>query len=264
MSSNGESIVAEATELDTNEVEAVASEGGDELSTPTLPSDEVEFQVPEKFEGKSLEDVIKSYQELEKMNQKGGDEEVSQEEAPVKEEAQGEEQFQKYANSLEANGELSEAEYTELAELGFDKAAVDAEIGNRAERKEFEAYKADKNLSTFLEPLGGGTEKFKEVVEWANGNKSKEELAEFNHALKGAPQMAQKALIRELYAEYESGEQTQRDVLHTNAPQTSPSKGYNTQEEFFKDVGSTEYKTNPAYRAAVEKKMSQSRDDLFS
>jgi hypothetical protein len=222
-----------------------------------LPSDTPEFEMPEKFAGKSAEEVARAYVELEKMK-KGGDP-VSKEEEETSPKTE-ETQYQKYAESLDKNGSLSEAEYAELAEAGYDKATVDAEIKRRAELKEFEAYKAEKTLNEVLEPLGGGVEKFKEVTEWAAKSKTPEEIKTFNEALASVPKIAQQAMLKGLYEEYASSNK-EATILHTNSPQTRPASKYTTQEEFFKDVGSEEYKNNPAYRAAVEKKMSLS--DIF-
>lgn len=266
MADLGEVAVEQSEVLSTEEVANIVE--GVEPEEAILPSDKQEFEVPDKFKDKSLEDVIKSYQELEKM--KGGDE-ISQEEKVVEESAIEEsppepteveaEQYQKYADSLDKNGELSADEYAELAKAGYDKPTVDAEIKNRAERAEFETYKADKTLNDVLEPLGGGKDKFKAVSDWAATEKSEGDLKAFNQELANAGPLAKQALLKGLYSEYEAAGNQMDTVLHTSTPQTQANKGYKTQEEFFKDVGSEEYQNNPAYRAAVEKKMSLS--DLF-
>ena len=269
MATEGESIVAEQSEVLSEAEVNTITEGAPSEPTPVLPSDVEKFEVPEKFAGKSIEDVIKSYQELEKL--KGG-EPVSEEEpnsAPEPEEGGdskeiAEDVYDKYAQSYDKNGTLSDAEYAELAEAGYDKAVVDAEIAERVDLKGYQDYKQEKALTDVLEPLGGGTDKFKAVADWASKSKTPEEVGAFNEALAGAPKLAQQALLRQLYGEYDSAGEVQDTILHTNTPQGQASKGYKTQEEFFKDVGSEEYKTNPAYRQAVEQKMSQSRDDLFN
>ena len=274
MATEGESIVAEQSEvLSETEVNTIVEGTPSEPSAPVLPSDEAKFEVPEKFAGKSIEDVIKSYQELEKL--KGGEAAVSEEEPnSASEPEEGgdskeptvveKEQYDKYAANYDKNGGLSDAEYAELAKSGYDKATVDKEIAARSDRAEFDQYKQEKTLNDVLEPLGGGADKFKEVSDWANQSKPEADIIAFNEALAAAPKMAQQAMLKGLYAEYEAAGDKQDTILHTNTPQGQSSKGYKTQEEFFKDVGSEEYKTNPAYRQAVEQKMSQSRDDLFA
>jgi hypothetical protein len=252
----GEEVVVEST---------AQEEGVQEEEVVTLPSDEPEFEVPEKFKGKSVEDIIKSYQELEKM--KGGDT-ISQEEKvedkPTEETSPEEAQYQKYAESLDKNGQLSDAEYAELAEAGYDKATVDAEIQRRNDLKEFEAYRAEKALNEVLEPLGGGTEKFKEVSDWANRTKSEEEMKEFNNTLAAIPKVAQQAMLKQLYAEYDSASDQTTDVLHTNTPQTVPSKGYSSEADFFRDISSPEYKTHKSFAKAVEAKLAKTNTEGWS
>jgi len=251
--------MSEEVQIEEVTVETSQEETQPEIQEVKLPSDEVEIVVPDKFKDKSKEDIIKAYVELERMK-KGGDSEISQEgEEPSKEpeEKSAEEiAYEKYEKSLEENGALSEAEYEELAKAGYDKATVDAEIQRRQEQKEFENWKREKALSDVLEPLGGGTEKFKEVAEWAAKSKTPEEVQAFNEALAAAPKLAQQALLKELYAEYDSAG-TSDTVLHTNTPQMSPSRGYASEADFFKDISAPEYTSQKSFAKAVEKKLAQ-------
>jgi len=233
--------------LTEGEVAQVVNDTPNEEPEVVLQSDQVKFEVPEKFKDKSIEDVIKSYQELEKF--KGGGQESESGEVPeesvkdeeVKEPTKVEEaQYQKYADSLDKNGTLSDAEYAELAEAGYDKATVDAEIEDRGDRQEFETYKKDKVLNSILEPLGGGQDKFKAVSDWANTTKSVDEVQAFNQELAASGPMAKQALLKGLYSEYESAGAEADSVLHSNSAPKLGNKGYSTQEEFFKDIGSPE------------------------
>jgi len=219
----------------------------------TLPSDAEEFVIPEKFAGKSVEDVIKSYQELEKFKGGGQESKGEEQDEGQKEESPEQTAYNKYVKSFEDNGTLSEAEYAELAELGYNKEAVNKEIQRVSDAKEFEAYKAQKTIEAVLEPLGGGQEKFQTVAEWANQTKDAEEVKAFNEALAAAPKLAQQALLRGLYAEYDASGVT--DVLHTNSPQGAPTRGYASEADFFKDIGAPEYSTHRTFAAAVQAKL---------
>ena len=249
-----------AEEVQGEEVAAVETEAPTEVvqEEVTLASDEVKFDMPTKFEGKSAEEIAKSYMELEKL--KGGDtsQEEKAEEPAEESPKQDEEQYQKYADALDKNGKLSDAEYAELAVAGYDKEAVDTEIQRRADLQDFNSFKENRTLNDMLEPLGGGADKFKEVSDWANSTKTEAEMKEFNSILSSVPKVAQQAMLKGLYEDYASSVTASDSMLHTNSTQTQPNKGYNTQEEFFKDVGSPEYQNNPAYREAVERKMSKS------
>ncbi len=260
------SEVEQSESLSTAEVTDIVDGAAPEEAV--LPSDQVDFEVPEKFKGKSVEDVIKSYQELEKFKGKdkeGGDE-VSQEEkgsdepeeTPKETTKLEQDTYNKYLSDYQEKGELSAEQYSELAKAGYNKEAVEAEINRVNDYKGFQDYKQSRELDSVLEPLGGGQDKFKEVAAWASESKSADEVESFNKALADSGKLAQQALLKGLYEEYSEAGNAEGTILHTNTPQTTPSKGYSTQEEFFKDVGSEEYQNNPAYRKAVENKMAKS------
>ena len=118
-------------------------------------------------------------------------------------------------------------------------------------------------MNSVLEPLGGGTDKFKEVSDWARQNKTQEELTEFNKALASSSKLAQQALLRVLYGEYEKSGTT-NEPLHTNAPQSRTSKGYSTESEFFADLNNPAYKTDPSYNKKVQEKLEMSNRDNWS
>jgi len=228
-----------------------------------LPSDKEVFNMPDKFKGKSAEDIAKSYLELEKIRVQPK-QEAPKEDTPADVPTTVEqEQYEKYATSLDTNGSLSEAEYAELAKAGYSKEVVDAEIQSRADKLEFNKYREEKALNKILEPLGGGTEKFKEVAMWTKENKTAEEVAAINDALSKSTPLAQQALLKSLYAEYEAGGNTDT-VLHTNNVQTTPSKGYATETEFFADIKSPAYKTDKSYVKAVEAKLARSNTKDWS
>ena len=260
MSTVGETVVPEESAVLTEgEVNTIMS-GESIEETPILPSDNTEFIMPDKFKGKSVEEIARSYLELEKM--KVSEPEATEEEVSLEseedEEAFEEDYYNELVNTYETTGALSAEQYAALAEEGYTKEQVDAEISAYNDNKEFLAYKQEKHLNSIIEPLGGGQDKFKAVAQWANESKPVEDVKAFNAALSSASTIAQQAMLRGLYAEYESAGNTVDTVLHTNTPQSLPSRGYKTQEEFFKDIGSEEYKNNAAYRKAVEDKMSKS------
>ena len=126
--------------------------------------------------------------------------------------------------------------------------------------QDFEKYKQEKILLDVLEPLGGGADKFKEVATWAKGSKPAEEVEAFNKALGSVPKIAQQAMLRQLYAEYDGAEDTST-VLHTNSTQSTPSKGYTSEADFFKDIGAPEYQTHKSFAKAVEAKLAKTNTE---
>jgi len=266
-------VVEQSNVLSEGEVTSIV--GGAAPEEAILPSDTPEFEMPDKFQGKSLEEVIKSYQELEKFKGKapeeGGGQESTEGEVPLEPEKGKEEptkveqeQYDRYAESLDKNGSLSDVEYAELAKAGYDKATVDAEITNRKALQEFQSYKQEKALNDVLEPLGGGTDKFKEVADWANQSKTPEDIKAFNETLAKVPKIAQQAMQKGLYEEYASAGTSTDQVLHTGANQTTPSKGYTNETEMFKDMNNPAYNTDPKFNKAVLDKLSRTNREGWS
>ena len=263
----------EEVEVEAPEVEVEAPEEVEEAIV--LPSDEVAFEMPEKFEGKSVEDIAKSYMELEKF--KGNKEEpeesysdLSIEEIQGKldeyeaagydiseqpEEIQGD--FAKYEKAFATNGSLSDEEYSELKAQGFDKDTVDTEIANR---KEYAEYMENKKVEEVISPLGGGTERLNEVVAWAKENKTEDEIADFNNALGNSPLIAQRAMLKGLYDEYDNFGNGPSDnpIIHTNTPQRVSSKGYASRTELLEDMNHKAYAKDRAFTEAVEAKLAAS------
>jgi len=263
-----EGVEVQSAVLTEGEVEEVVSE---ETQTEEvgLPSDEVEFEVPEKFKGKSAEDIIKSYQELEKLHaKKGGEEEVSQEEKP-EDKPEGEEtskeevsqlsteELSTFEQSYKENGGLTEEDYAALEKKGFSKEQIDEEISYRE-------YKEEKAINQVIEPLGGGKEKLQEVVKWAGENKTPEEVQAFNSALASAPLVAQQAMLKGLYAEYDTSGSSTTEVYHSGSGTKGPSKGYATEADFMKDLDHPAYKTDKSFVKKVETKLGISNTDEWS
>ena len=217
-----------------------------------LPSDEAQVEIPEKFKDKSVEDIIKAYQELEKKlggAQEEAPQDTKEETPPTQEETPEQKdvsQFQKYLDKVKQGEELGDEDYAELEKLGYTKEFVNEQV-------EFIQYKAQQYISEILEPVGG-IDTYKEAVLWAKDNWSEEQINEFNSAMGEAPKMAKQALAKELIEEYNKAN---TGPIHTNAPVGTRSKGYASETDFMNDISDPRYGKDPAYTRAVEEKMSQ-------
>lgn len=252
--------VEQSTVLSQEEVQQVVE--GQDNQEVQLTSDEATFEMPEKFAGKSAEEIAKAYMELEKMKtkpsdgQEGGDSTSIKEEEAQKEEGTEEnaptpieaEKLQEYEQYYEANGGLSDEIYSELEKSGYTKEQIDQEISFR----QFQREQAIKDLT------GDSVDKFKEVVAWAQENKTPEEIAEFNEALKGSNKLGQQALLKTLYAEAAGNGKPSEVTIHTNAPQVQASKGYSSESELFADMNNPAYKNDPKYQQKVMDKLAAS------
>ena len=276
--------VEQSTVLDENEVKEVLSEEGLQEKEVNLPSDKEEFNMPDKFAGKSAEDIAKSYLELEKFKSKDQEDELvnaedifkevdslladeDSEEAKVEDKEEDKEEdnieafdYSEYEKSYQENGgSLTEEDYAGLKEQGFSKEEVDDKI-------DYIEYKRQKAINNVIDPLGGGAEKLQEVIAWAQENKTSEEIEEFNKVLEASPIKAQQALLKGLYAEADNASSPDGvdAMLHTNTPQTTKGKGYSNESEFMKDLSNPAYSNDPTYIKAVEKKLAATNTTSWS
>lgn len=262
-----EQIVEKSTVLNEEEVQATLN-GEEAESDVSLPS-ESDFEMPDKFKGKSAEEIARAYAELEKMKNQQADEPESEKETvqeetddseyinPILEEGRPEgskdvpvDQFVEYLQEYDNTGELSEDSYKQLEELGYNKQFVDEKI-------DYIKYKREKEVDAVLEPYGG-TEAFKEVSAWAAANFTEQQLENINAQLASGNKQTQDAVLASLFMGYKQSNKTaapQDVTLHTNQPQATRTEGYATKSEYLKDAKDPRYEKDAGYRKQVEQKM---------
>ena len=258
--------VVKSTILNEEEVKATLSEGQTSEEEYVLPSEDT-FEMPEKFKGKTAEEIAKAYAELEKMKakQQPQADEPAQDNVsdnsefinPMLEEGRPEgsqdvpaDVFVEFVQEYDSEGQLSEASYAKLEELGYNKAFVDEKI-------DYINYKREREAATVLEPYGG-TEAFKQVSAWAAQNFTEKQLENINLQLASGNRATQDAVLASLFMGYKQsvGTSASQDMtLHTNQPQSVRVEGYATKSEYLKDAKDPRYDKDPAYRKQVEKKM---------
>ena len=220
----------------------------------TLPSDEVEFTMPDKFAGKTAEEIAQSYIELEKF--KGGEPAPAVVETPVEGEATPTEAdpHKAYIDEFLGAGELSEESYKALEDEGNTREQIN-------DRMEFEAYKSKKGVDELVEVIGG-IDNFTQMDEWAKEAFTPEVMSEYSQELAGASKFAKQAILKDIYGQYNAslnGEAPTSDAIHTNEPQAKVSRGYTSQHELQADMSDRRYGVDRSYTNAVEAKLAKSK-----
>jgi len=249
-------VEAQSQVLSQEEVEKTLN---DESLEPeiVLPSDQGEFEVPDKFKGKSAEEIAKAYVELEKLKntspaqetetqqEEGGDSE-----SPTK--------VDDYVSKVVKGEELTEEDYTKLQEThNMTKEQIDEQV-------EFIKYKQEKYVETLLADVGG-KDLFKEAVGWAQTNLDETAIKEFNEAMDGASPKIQKVLARSLITQYQQqgNNYVAPETLHTNKGPEVKSKGYTSQHALLTDMSDPRYGVDRSYTKMVEDKMSITDDSTW-
>lgn len=245
--------------VDANEKATQESMKPDAEIEPSVESSEEETLYAGKY--KSIEEMEKAYKELESKlgaNNDGNNQTESQpkdsnngDEVPNSQDEAKEVLQEKGLDysSLEtefnANGSLSEETYTSLADKGIPKEMVDAYIAGQQAIAEQTAGK--------LMAVAGGEQGYQEMIAWASENLSQAEQDAFNSSL-GNDAQAEFA-IQGLYARFKSQQAPSLVKGQSNPTSTS---GYASKQEMSLDMSNPRYKTDPAFRANVARKIAKS------
>jgi hypothetical protein len=231
--------------------EEVTKTLNDETIEPEVVLPSEEFEVPDKFKGKSAEEIAKAYVELEKMK---APQPTQQEEGGDEESTSDQETIQPYIDKVLNNEELTEDEYNVLqSKYNMSKEQLDEQI-------DFIRYKQDKQNKQLYDSVGG-KELFDSAVTWAKSTYTPEEIQAYNDALASASPNIQKVIIKGIIDQYQlASKLPQERTLHTNEAPRGKAKGYQSQHELLQDMGDPRYGNDRSYTKMVEAKMEVTDD----
>ena len=147
---------------------------------------------------------------------------------------------------LEA-GELSEDTYKALEAKGLPKDVVDQYIeGKKAQASAEEAR---------LMEIVGGADSYTEMIEWASGNLSAEEIASYDRAVTSGDKSIMELAITGLKAKHQASTSNAPAQQLNNGQAPQNTTGYATQAEMLADMQKPEYNTDVAFRNEVQAKL---------
>ena len=241
------------------EEETTSEKPVEEQSTQSKPEG-----LPEKFN--SVEDLAKSYSELEKKLGEQTPKEVDpSSQATLKEDAPKEQKgeldiaekavesaglnMENLSNEYAEKGELDAKSYEALEKAGIPKDYVDQFI---------EGQKAigEKQTNT-VKALVGGNEAYSEMANWAADNLTDAEKTAYNTAVNSKDLETAKLAVVGLKAKFEKANGSEPSLLEG---QSAPSgeAGYKSWAEVTRAMSDDRYQKDPAYQAAVKDKLSKS------
>jgi glutamyl/glutaminyl-tRNA synthetase len=224
------------------------------------------FKMPEKFEGKSAEDIAKAYMELEKLKSKQADSESTvgqnEEKSPKTIDSSSEankdapeasteqvnktltrQDFTKYEQSYADNGGLTEGDYKELEAKGLSKEVVDDYIDSL--RLKGEVYKNK------LYEASQGEEGWNSMIEWARENLTQTQAKRFDDAIKSGN--IDDALYEVENIKLRMGTPPRR-IEGQSAGDGGGIKPFSTRSEYFEAMRNPAYNKDKGYREMVDSK----------
>lgn len=154
------------------------------------------------------------------------------------------------AEFLRNDGVISDATYEAAEKAGMSEAVLDSYIAGQQAIAE--------QLVTRVHETAGGEENYSSMLTWATNNWAAAEVEAFDAVMETGNEMQIKLTVQGLKAAYEAdqGRAPQLTKGDTGAPQTHGS--YSSKAEMTAEMRDPRYKTDPAFRAKVAAKLSQS------
>ena len=206
------------------------------------------FEIPEKFKGKSPEEIVKSYLELEKKlsEKQTNNPENAPEPTPEAVEAQVNstltpKDFEVYEKAYLENGKLDDSHYKELEKKGLSKEIIDLYIEGAKAR--------DTIYTNAIYEAAGGAEEYKELVKWASENITDQSvIADINRDLSSGNVVKAKWAVENL--QLRRG--TPPRKLEGSSVADTSTKGYKDKSEWRRDVSNALYGRDKKYTQAVD------------
>lgn len=243
--------------IEIKEAETTSEKPVEEKSTQSIEG------LPEKF--KSVEDLAKSYSELEK---KLGEQNPKQEEVDPVNKAELKEEEPKndleiaekvvdnagldmssLADEYAQNGQLADKSYEALEKSGIPREYVDQFIAGQKAIGE--------QQTNTVKDMVGGNEAYDEMAKWASDNMSEGEKKAYNTAVNSQDMDTVKLAVESLKAKYQTANGTEPNLVQGKATPATE-QGYASWAEVTQDMADPRYAKDPAYQAAVKTKISNS------
>lgn len=149
-------------------------------------------------------------------------------------------------------GQLSQETYKNLDEAGFPKALVDDYMRGKEVQAQ-QSYEA-------LVAEGGGQEQLEQMLAWSAEGMSDAERRAYNKAVSKGSLEEAKLAVRGLRQKYEAANGRKAKRVKGSSPaKPATVEGFSSWDEVTRAMGDPRYKTDPAYRSSVAKKLEASK-----
>jgi hypothetical protein len=222
--------------------------------------------LPEGF--KTPEDMAKAYTELRTKMSQDGAPKPPEGSKPAEKPADGTPSALDSASAVKAVTEAGldmaklEAEYAEKGTLSED--SLKALEGKGLSREQVNNYikgqeaRATQMRSEFAQ-IAGGEAKLSTVYEWAAANLDAKDVASYNGLIDSGNTDGAKLMLKGLLASYEAANGREPNLLSGDGSRSGRSvTPYGSNAEMVADMSSAKYQTDPAFRRAVQERLSVS------
>lgn len=219
------------------------------VATTETASEETPTQEPILGKFKTQDDLIKSYQELEKkLSEKQEDKTFENEKTDNESKTPINFDFNDAQKEFDENGELSQNTIDALEKAGLPKSYIDNYLeGLNAVAEQFEqqAYNTT-----------GGEDNYKKMTDWVTENLPESEIQQFNDNISKDSNTAL-FTIKGMYARFQS--ETKEPSLVTGENYQQSGSAYESIGQMKADMANPKYATDSAFRKMVADKINRSK-----
>ena len=161
-------------------------------------------------------------------------------------------------NRFIENGNISDDDYTKLAEGGFSRQVIDTYLdGVRSQGNVEEIARGE--ISNIKE-IAGGDQGYEQMKSWANENLSQDEITAFDNLTATASAPAIRLAVQGLYSQYSNAMGIEPDLV-SGRPSSNGLAPYRSAAEVTAAMSDPRYGKDMTYTGTVQEKLRGS--DVF-
>ena len=165
----------------------------------------------------------------------------------------------------ENNGTISEEHYKELESTGLTRNVIDSYLAGLKPQEGTEQAAADPSFPEYEDIVGiaGGEDKYMEMLQWMDGNVSKEELQEFDKIVDAEKRNIPKVTlaVQEMFTRYKNAMGVEPRLISGRTSSSPNTRVFKSNEEVVAAMRDPRYKKDIAYQHEVQTRLQDS--DVF-
>jgi hypothetical protein len=162
----------------------------------------------------------------------------------------------------ENNGTISEEHYKELESTGLTRNVIDSYLAGLKPQEGTEQAAADPSFPEYEDIVGiaGGEDKYMEMLQWMDGNISKEELQEFDKVVDAEKRNIPKVTlaVQEMFTRYKNAMGVEPKLISGRTSASPNTKVFRSNAEVVAAMRDPRYKTDIAFQHEVQRRLAES------
>ena len=165
----------------------------------------------------------------------------------------------------ENNGTITEEHYKQLEATGLPRSLIDNYLNGLKPQEGTEQAAADPSFPEYEDIVGiaGGEDKYMEMLQWMDGNISKEELQEFDKVVDAEKRNIPKVTlaVQEMFTRYKNAMGVEPRLISGRTSASPNTRVFKSNEEVVAAMRDPRYKKDIAYQHEVQTRLQDS--DVF-